>query len=93
MAALSSALNGAALLQRAARLQREPWLLVTSFDLSKRDAIVRDVCAYKTRMKIEEAFRGLKSVRFGLGFAASGAKRIERIEVLLLIALLALYAA
>ena len=44
-------------------------------------------------MQIEEAFRDLKSERFGLGFDASRAKRVERIEALLLIAPLALYIA
>ena len=76
-----------------ARSQREPWLLATSLDLSRRGAVKRVLRAYKTRMQIEESFRDLKSVRFGLGFEASRAKVMHRIELLLLIALVALYAA
>ena len=71
-----------------ARSQREPWLLATSLDSSTVGAMKRIVRAYKTRMQIEEAFRDLKSERFGLGFEASRAVRIERIELLLLIAML-----
>ena len=75
------------------RAQREPWLLTTSLDLSERGAPKRLVRAYRTRMQIEESFRDLKSERFGLGFDASRATSIERIEILLLIALLAFYVA
>ena len=71
-----------------ARSQREPWLLATSIDLSTRGMVKRVVRAYKTRMQIEEAFRDLKSERFGLGFEASRATQIQRIELLLLIAMM-----
>jgi hypothetical protein len=76
-----------------ARSHREPWLLATSIDLSSSGALKRVVRAYKTRMQIEEAFRDLKSERFGLGFEASRATQIRRIESLLLIAMLALIVA
>ena len=76
-----------------ARSQREPWLLATSIDLCARAAVKRVVRAYKTRMQIEEAFRDLKSERFGLGFEASRATQVQRIELLLLIAMLAMIVA
>lgn len=44
-------------------------------------------------MQIEEAFRDLKSERFGLGFEASRAVQVQRIELLLLIAMLTLVVA
>lgn len=44
-------------------------------------------------MQIEEAFRDLKSERFGLGFQASLSTDTQRIAILLLIALLALMVA
>ena len=76
-----------------ARSHREPWLLATSIALSRSGAIKSVVRAYKTRMQIEEAFRDLKSERFGLGFEASRATQVRRIELLLLIAMLALIVA
>lgn len=72
-----------------ARGQREPWVLATSVDVSAIGA-KRITRAYATRMQIEEAFRDLKSVRFGLGFDAGRPRSIARIALLLLIALLAL---
>ena len=48
---------------------------------------------YAKRMQIEEAFRDLKSERFGLGFKASRSTNTQRIAILLLIALLALLVA
>jgi hypothetical protein len=53
----------------------------------------RVVRAYKTRMQIEDAFRDLKSERFGLGFEASRAVQVQRIGLLLLIAMLILFVA
>ena len=44
-------------------------------------------------MQIEEAFRDLKSERFGFGFEASRTTMTQRIGVLLIIALLALLVA
>jgi hypothetical protein len=72
------------------RAQTEPWLLVVSPELG-------DLCAdtivgiYAKRMQIEEAFRDIKSERFGLGFSASRSKKPERIRVLLLIGALAMF--
>lgn len=72
-----------------ARSQREPWLLATSLPVDsarERRCVVR---CYATRMQIEEAFRDLKSQRFGLAFRASQSQRLDRIQMLLTIAHLA----
>ena len=75
--------------QKAAR---EPWLLATS--LCKGCKIPKRVVKkYYTRMQIEEGFRDLKSSRYGFGFENAYTKKIARIEVLLLISMLASYIA
>jgi len=73
-----------------ARRHREPWLLAVDPAL---DSISAEDAArlYSKRMQIEEAFRNLKSERFGLGFDASRSKQGNRIAVLLLIAALATF--
>jgi len=48
---------------------------------------------YALRMQIEEAFRDLKSSRFGLGLELHHTYQLERLQVLLLIATLALMVA
>ena len=40
-------------------------------------------------MEIEESFRDLKSSRYGFGFENSYSQKINRIEILLLVAMLA----
>ena len=77
--------------EHAAR-EVEPWLLVTSLPTQCARA-KRIVSIYAKRMQIEEAFRDLKSERFGLGFQASLSTDTQRIAILLLIALLALLVA
>ena len=72
-----------------ARRAREPWLLVTSLSAHQVRA-KRIVRLYAQRMQIEEAFRDLKSERFGLGFEVSRSTDTRRIGVLLLIAMLTL---
>jgi hypothetical protein len=76
-----------------ARAQREPWLLATSLDLSTCGAVKRLIRALQSANANRRGFRDLKRERFGLGFEALCAKRVERIEVLLFVALLALYIA
>jgi hypothetical protein len=75
-------------LQQAAR-EKEPWLLATSlapcFQLAKNVARL-----YRLRMQIEESFRALKSERFGLGMNAHLTYQTKRLQVLVLIATLAL---
>jgi hypothetical protein len=71
-----------------ARSQREPWLLAVCPGLAhlRAEAVVT---LYAQRMQIEQAFRDLKSERFGLGFSANRSKGKDRISVLLLTACLA----
>lgn len=75
---------------KQARSQREPWLLAVSPLLSHLSAQAV-VALYAQRMQIEEAFRDLKSERFGLGLSACRSKQRQRLGVLLLIATLALF--
>jgi hypothetical protein len=74
------------------KAQREPWLLATSlpecFKLAEK--VVK---LYASRMQIEEAFRDLKSTRFGLSLELHRTYQVERLQVLLLIATLALMVA
>ena len=48
---------------------------------------------YTLRMRIEEAFRDLKSTRFGLSLELHRSYQLERLQVLLLVATLALLVA
>lgn len=69
--------------------QREPWLLATS--LQNTSTIAKKVVQiYRLRMQIEEGFRDVKSPRFGLSLSYHRTYSIERLQVLLLIATLAL---
>jgi hypothetical protein len=71
---------------------REPWLLATS--LCKGYFMPKKmVKKYAMRMQIEEGFRDLKSSRYGFGFENAYSKKRARIEILLLIAMLAAYIA
>jgi hypothetical protein len=46
---------------------------------------------FATRMQIEEAFRDLKSARYGMGFELNRSRSRERLAALLLIALLSFF--
>jgi hypothetical protein len=70
----------------------EPWLLVTSIPAKERSAS-QLVAAYAKRMQIEEAFRDLKSHRYGAAFEDCLTRRCERLAVLLLLHTLACFAA
>jgi Transposase DDE domain len=72
--------------------QREPWLLGTSLPEGSKLA-EKVVKLYTSRMQIEEAFRDLKSARFGLSLELHRIYQVERLQVLLLIATLALMVA
>lgn len=75
-----------------AKAHREPWLLATS--LTHNTGLAKRVVKlYRLRMQIEEAFRDLKSTRFGLGLEWHQAYQRKRLQVLLLIATLALLVA
>lgn len=75
----------------SARGQREPWLLVLSPTLSVTPA--QAVALYARRMQIELGFRDLKSHRFGQAFEDSLTRLKKRIEILLLLHALAVFAA
>jgi len=72
---------------------REPWILATSLKGKSFLAANRVVKKYEKRMQIEEGFRDLKSSKFGFGFEKALTKKIARIEILLLIAMLASFIA
>jgi hypothetical protein len=69
------------------RSHREPWLLASS--LQGRNAAKKVKRIYSRRMTIEEAFRDLKSSRYGLGLDEGKTKIKKRRDILLLIAMLA----
>jgi hypothetical protein len=75
--------------RKQATAQREPWLLGTSLPEGFKLA-QKVVKLYAFRMKIEEAFRDLKSTRFGLSLELHRTYQVERLQVLLLVATLAL---
>jgi len=70
-----------------ARAAKEPWILMTS--LKGRGVAKKVVTIYKRRMQIEQGFRDLKSSKYGFGFEHAHSWKIERIDNLLLIAMLA----
>lgn len=78
--------------RKHAQTQREPWLLGTSVPEGFKHA-EKVVKLYALRMKIEEAFRAVKSTRFGLSLELHRTYQVERLQVLLLIATLALMVA
>ena len=78
--------------RKARKSAREPWLLATSLPVQRQSA-TQLVAAYAQRMQIEEAFRDLKSHRYGMGLEDSLTRSAERLTVLLLLQTLALFAA
>ena len=78
--------------RKHAQSQREPWLLGTSLPEGFKHA-EKVVKLYALRMKIEEAFRDVKSTRFGLSLELHRTYQVERLQTLLLIATLALMVA
>lgn len=74
--------------RKQAASNREPWLLATSPALA--DCPAKQIVAfYRTRMQIEEAFRDMKSERYGFGLTGSHTTQRARWTILLLIAALA----
>jgi len=69
--------------------QSEPWLLATSLP-STSTLAKKTVKLYRARMQIEEGFRDVKSHRFGLSLNYHRTESVERLQILLLIAALAL---
>lgn len=74
--------------RKAAKGHREPWVLVSNLS-ARHETAQKVVRLYAKRMEIEEGFRDIKSERFGLAFNLHGTRQARRIEVLLLIAMLA----
>jgi hypothetical protein len=70
-----------------AEREKEPWLLATSLNKT-HTASNRVMKIYATRMQIEESFRDLKT---GLKMNHCGSRNLPRLQVLLLIALVAQY--
>lgn len=65
----------------------EPWLLATS--LKNLEIPFDPFTIYFKRMQIEQNFRDLKSSQYGFSFEHAYSKSIERIQILLMIAMLA----
>ncbi|WP_367608272.1 IS4 family transposase [Legionella sp. W05-934-2] len=63
----------------------EPWLIVAS--MKRLPRLIINI--YASRMEIEEGFRDLKSSQFGFSFEHAYSTKIRRIQVLLMIAMLA----
>lgn len=73
---------------KAAKREREPWLLACSPNLSHLSAAAI-VALYAQRMRIEQSFRDTKNTRLGLGMSASRSHSAQRLEMLLMIGHLA----
>ena len=67
----------------------EPWLLATNL---WRHSASEIVALYASRMKIEEVFRDTKSPRYGWAFDYARSRSSERLETLLLIGAVAIFA-
>ena len=71
---------------------KEPWLLAVSRSLNELSAAAI-VSLYAKRMQIEQSFRDLKSHRYGCAFEDTLTRESRRLEMLLLIHMLASLAA
>lgn len=78
--------------KRYSKAAKEPWVLVTSLPQA-RDNPNHIVNIYRQRMRIEENFRDSKCPHYGLGLKKSLTKAPERMDILLLIAAIATFAA
>jgi hypothetical protein len=78
--------------RKIAQREREPWLLAASVSLNELPAI-EIVAIYAKRMQIEQSFRDLKSHRYGAAFEDTLTRDPRRLEMLLLIHMLATLAA
>lgn len=74
--------------ERMARSAKEPWLLASSRSLAHVSA-AQVVGLYSKRMQIEQAFRDLKSHRYGCAFEDTLTRQPHRLEMLLLLHALA----
>jgi hypothetical protein len=78
--------------KRHSKSATEPWLLASSLAQSQYTP-AQVVAIYGKRMQIEESFRDLKSHRYGMGFEDSQTRDSKRLSVLMLLNLLAGFAA
>jgi hypothetical protein len=78
--------------RRHRKSAREPWLLATSLSRAQYTP-AQVVGMYGKRMQIEQSFRDLKSHRYGMGFEDSQTRDSKRLSVLMLLNLLAGFAA
>ena len=78
--------------RKIAAREREPWLLAASVSLAELSA-AEIVALYTKRMQIEQSFRDLKSHRYGAAFEDTLTRDPRRLEMLLLIHMLATLAA
>lgn len=78
--------------RKIAQREREPWLLAASVSLEGLSA-AEIVALYAKRMQIEQSFRDLKSHRYGAAFEDTLTREPKRLEMLLLIHMLATLAA
>jgi hypothetical protein len=67
--------------------EKEPWLLATSLPVTSKLA-TKVVKIYSARMQIEEAFRDIKSYRFGVGLELNQTREQRRLQILMLIGML-----
>jgi hypothetical protein len=78
--------------RKMAARAKEPWLLAVSHSLSAMSPALI-VSLYAKRMQIEQSFRDLKSHRYGCAFEDTLTRSGQRLEMLLLIHMLASLAA
>ncbi len=69
---------------------KEPWFLVSNLPEEKFKAL-HLVNLYKRRMGIEEGFRDCKNEYYGMGLKRSRSRCVKRLQIILLIAMLALF--
>lgn len=76
--------------KQCAKRAREPWVLVSN--LAPPYDANDIVTLYTRRMRIEEGFRDLKCVRYGLGLRLQASTTAARLNILLLIGAIATFA-
>lgn len=84
--------SGDGMSERHSKAAKEPWLLVTSLNEAKcNPSLISNI--YRQRMRIEENIRDTKCPHYGLGLKKSLTQSCQRMNILLLIAAIATFAA
>ena len=78
--------------ERHSKAAKEPWLLVSSLNETKYNPVLI-TNIYRQRMRIEENIRDTKCPHYGLGLKKSLTQSCQRMNILLLIAAIATFAA